>query len=99
MTRLPLEFGARAVAEAKAAAQWYERERVDLRDDFLAEVEQTLERISESPLRYPVLEGDTRRALLDRFPYAIFFRLKKESIRVIAVFHSARDPKRWRRRR
>jgi plasmid stabilization system protein ParE len=40
-----------------------------------------------------------RRALLRRFPYGIFFEIERAEIMIYAVFHGARDPKRWRRRR
>lgn len=38
------------------------------------------------------------RALVHRFPYAIFYRQAAEAIQVIAVTHQARDPRIWRRR-
>jgi plasmid stabilization system protein ParE len=40
-----------------------------------------------------------RRALLRRFPYAIFFEVARTEIIIYAVFHGARDPQSWRRRR
>jgi plasmid stabilization system protein ParE len=41
---------------------------------------------------------DIRRALLKRFPFGIFFRLRSNRIRIVAVMHLSRDPKRWRQR-
>jgi plasmid stabilization system protein ParE len=34
-----------------------------------------------------------RRALLTRFPYAVYFRETEESVQVFAVFHARRDPR------
>jgi plasmid stabilization system protein ParE len=40
-----------------------------------------------------------RRALVRRFPYAIFYEIGSREIVVYGVFHGARDPQAWRRRR
>jgi hypothetical protein len=40
-----------------------------------------------------------RRSLLRRFPYAVFFEASRIEIVVYAVFHCARNPRAWRRRR
>jgi hypothetical protein len=33
-----------------------------------------MEKIAENPSRFRRVHGETRRALLDRFPYAVYFR-------------------------
>jgi hypothetical protein len=40
-----------------------------------------------------------RRALLGRFPYAVYYRLDSDIIDVIACLHTRRSPSRWRTRR
>jgi plasmid stabilization system protein ParE len=99
MTFPPLSVSPQAEREAHRAAQWYEKESAGLGAAFLEVVEQTLEAIEENPLRFPVVYRDVRRALLNRFPYGIFFRLRPTRLRVIAVMHLARHPSRWQTRR
>ncbi len=95
--RLLLEPEAQAdVAEAFA---WYETQRVGLGSEFLAEVARVLERIEQLPESYAVLRGQTRRALVHRFPYAVFYVLDPDVIGVTAVMHGRRDPRRWHERR
>lgn len=48
---------------------------------------------------YQLVDPTMRRALLRRFPYGIFFEVGTTEIVVYAVFHGARDPRSWRRRR
>jgi len=55
-------------------------------------------RVSASPAAFPVIRNGVRRAMLRRFPYAVFFRVLPDLIQVIACFHTNRDPVRWRRR-
>jgi toxin ParE1/3/4 len=58
----------------------------------------TFRRISENPLIYPDVHRGVRRALVRRFPYAVFYRLRGEGVQVIAVLHQARNPPSWKRR-
>ena len=48
---------------------------------------------------YQLVDRKMRRALLRRFPYAVFFEVGEAEILVYAVFHCARDPRSWKRRR
>lgn len=91
--RLVLRSG--TVADIQAAFGWYESQRIGLGSEFLAAVEQTLGSISEHPLRYRVVSGNTRHALVRRFPYRVLYRAVGDEILVIACFHAMRDPETW----
>ena len=54
--------------------------------------------IRRQPEIYPVVCETYRRALMRRFPYAIFFEYEETTVIVYAVFHTSRDPEKWRRR-
>jgi plasmid stabilization system protein ParE len=54
-------------------------------------------RIAETPFAFPRVHGDTRRAVLRRFPYAIYFRILDDDIVILAV-HGRQDPQRWKSR-
>jgi plasmid stabilization system protein ParE len=96
VTRAPL-FRPQAEAEALEARRWYETRRAGLGDEFGAEVDAAVARIVEHPWAFPRVRGETRRAVLTRFPYALYFRLTDDSIVVLAV-HGRQDPSRWHRR-
>ena len=70
-----------------------------LGSEFLAQVALSLESIETAPERYPIVRGTTRRALMRRFPYAVFYILDPHVIAVTAVMHGRRDPRRWQSRR
>jgi plasmid stabilization system protein ParE len=46
----------------------------------------------------PAVHRHVRRALIHRFPYALYFTLAADRIEVVAVLHTRRDPTTWRRR-
>ena len=84
--------------ELAAAANWYEQQRAGLGHEFLDQVLATFRSIAEQPLRYPVIRRNTRRALMGRFPFGVYFRVEEAHIVVLAVMHGSRHPGRWQRR-
>jgi plasmid stabilization system protein ParE len=79
------------------AYKWYEEKVPGLGADFLAVIERALESIQENPARFPVIYRNVHRALMRRFPYGIFYFLEGESIIVLGVMHTARNPEKWRK--
>lgn len=61
-------------------------------------VDATIEAILRTPEMYAVIYENYRRALVRRFPYAVFYELENETVTVYCVFHSSREPEKWRRR-
>jgi len=94
-----LVFRPEAEAELLDARAWYEGERVGLGAIFAAAVETTVTAILQDPLAYPRVKGDIRRAVVRRFPYAVYFRPIDDEIIVLAVMHGRRNPRHWRSRR
>jgi len=87
-----------AEVDLEEAASWYESQRSGLGHDFLDAVLQTLGSIEQSPLSYPVIYRSTHRAVLPRFPFAVFYFVQESEISVISVMHGSRHPARWQHR-
>ena len=47
---------------------------------------------------YPVVHEGYRRSLIRRFPYAVFYESSEATVTIYAVFHTSRDPDKWRQR-
>ena len=62
-----------AEADIADAALWYEERATGLGTEFLRAVDVTLAEIRRMPERFPVIHLQCRRALLRRFPYAVYF--------------------------
>lgn len=94
-----LEFRPEARIEFDDAADWYECQKPGLRSEFVFAVDAALFRIRENHFQFPVIHGTRiRRALVPRFPYAIFFDAEVTRIIVFAIFHTSRNPLIWRGR-
>jgi hypothetical protein len=55
------------------AASWYEQQQRGLGNDFLDEALAVFMRLAETPLGYELIHRSVRRALLRRFPFAVFY--------------------------
>jgi plasmid stabilization system protein ParE len=93
-----LRFHSGARAEFRESALFYEGELSGLGAEFVAEVERTIEFVVAHPNAGSPLWGDFRRSLVRRFPFAVIYRAKDETVYVVAVAHQRRRPNYWRSR-
>ena len=96
---LPVVFRPEADHELLMARRWYDEHRPGLGAQFASEIDDTVERISSNPLAFPLVQGKTRRAIVRRFPFGIYFRMTPAGIVVTAMMHGRRHPLRWQLRR
>ena len=87
-----------AELDIEEAAGWYEMQRKGLGEKFLDEVVGALKKISANPFMYAVVHRNTRRVIIHRFPFAIYYRIEERSLIVVAIMHGSRHPKRWQKR-
>lgn len=85
-----------AEAEIDQATIWYEGQSLRAAARFREAVDHALETISRNPEQYQVVYRQTRRVLLDDYPYALFYLVTESDVTVVSCFHTARDPKLWR---
>jgi toxin ParE1/3/4 len=58
-------------------------------------VDVVLANAQRTPTMFRAVHGRTRRALLRRFPYGVFFVETRDEVVVLAVVHSGRHPRVW----
>ena len=87
-----------ATQEADEAASWYEDQFPGLGVEFLLELDAALGRVRDNPHMYQPVYEDARRVLVRRFPYAVYFIVETDTVRVIAILHQATNPDVWQSR-
>jgi len=94
---MEFELSLRPEAEADLTSSYgfYQDCRLGLGSDFLLCVEECQERIRRNPFQFPQVYKHIYRALIHRFPYAVFFVVAEQQVIVLAVMHASRHPKRW----
>lgn len=87
-----------AEAELIQAIQFYEERVPRLGVEFLEATDRAISLIVEAPDRWRIVEADVRRYLMPRFPYAIYYRVLADQLRILAFKHHRRHPEYWRYR-
>ena len=72
----------------------YEEQHVGLGDEFLNELEIAYRKIANNPHHYGFIDENKilRDYLIRRFPYLIVYRIKDDTIEIIAVHHARKHP-------
>ena len=96
---LPVVYGRRVGPSLAGAHGWYEAQRAGLGEEFLAAVDASFDAIEMYPQMFAPVHGVVRRAIVSRFPYAVFYRVELRQTLVLNVLHTASDPRSWPRAR
>lgn len=87
-----------ARADIADAVAWYRERSPESADRLRTELESVYASLVEYPEMYPIVYRRFRRALLRKFPFAVFFVIEPDSVLIVAVTHQARDENAWKRR-
>jgi plasmid stabilization system protein ParE len=90
-----LVFRFKARLDIAEAYDWYATSGTGLGDEFVQTVDQTLTAIRDNPYLYQKVRGQTRRAVLQRFPYGLFYLVSNDEIVITRCLHHRRNPTRW----
>ena len=71
------------------AYAWYEERRFGLGEEFLSSIDACVQFICRNPEIYEVVYKSYRRALVRRFPYAVFYDFSDGQVTVYCIFHTA----------
>jgi len=86
-----------AELDMSEAAFWYEQQQRGLGQEFLEETLAVLKRLGETPLACELIYRSARRALLRRFPFAVFYTFEENAVLIVGVLHGSRHPRHWMR--
>lgn len=94
----PVVYHPFALEELVQASEYYELKVKGLGERLLDEIETAVNDVTTAPDRWPYFLLNTRRRLLDRFPYMIVYLEDPERIFILAVMHQRRRPGYWKKR-
>lgn len=94
-----VEFNSEAEYELEVAFGYYEAQAPGVGDQFLAEVNRTLELLSTHPEVGVIVPPNLRRLVLRRFPFVLYYNWDQERLRIQVVAHQQRRLGYWRTRR
>jgi toxin ParE1/3/4 len=91
-------FHPEAVAELNDGVDYFEQASAGLGNEFMTEIERSLQQIKSFPEASPLIRNDIRRKVLKKFPFSILYNFNADRISILAVMHHRRRPFYWRKR-
>jgi len=98
MNRKDFRIHWQAQEEINEAFDWYFRRNPTAAEAFLTEIGKSLQQIQAHPQLYPSFTKNTRRRVLEGFPYSVIYQEKDGMILAVAVAHAKRRAGYWRDR-
>ncbi len=95
MEEVRLKFHPDISQEIKKSYKWYQKQAIGLGDDFLDELEDAYQVISQLPGTWPLFQKGFRRYLLAHFPFSVIYREHDGFIYIVAIMHNSRKPGYW----
>lgn len=95
MNVLILETAEREIEEA---VDYYNEQLPGLGFEFAIELKEAIARIVDFPDAWIPFSKNSRKCLINRYPYAILYQVEDETILIHAVMHLKRDPLSWQKR-
>ena len=93
-----IDFLDSAVAEFTETIAYYNFQSEGLGYAFATEVKRAMERILQYPEAWPALSKRTRRCRTNRFPYALIYQIRSDSILIVTVQNLRKHPDSWKSR-
>ncbi len=88
----------RAQTELIEAGKYYSARNPKIGGEFLDAIDAAASTVGKDPQRNREIEPGVRRYLLPRFPYALYYEILPDRVRILAVKHHSRDESYWRGR-
>jgi len=85
--------------EVREAYDFYEGRSPGLGRRFSLAVAEAIEKVIESPLTWPAIDGETRKCAARKFKYGVLYRVEADEIVVVALMDLRRRPGYWKHRR
>lgn len=71
-------YASGVLEEVSESANYYEEEVQGLGKAFVGKAQLAVEEIKSNPLMYRIIQGDIRRHLLARFPFAVIYTIQNQ---------------------
>jgi plasmid stabilization system protein ParE len=88
-----------AELDIRDSVNYYSNTEEGLDRKYLKVINHAFLLISENPLSFPIIKHNIRRFAIKKFPFNIFYVFENNTVYILAVFHTKRNPKVWKTRK
>lgn len=93
-----IQLSEEAEMEVLEAFLFYENKVQNLGIAFEEEVDHAIKEIVKNPFLFQIKHKNCRVHFLKKFPFGIHYFIQENDIKIIAIFHTSRNPIRWKLR-
>lgn len=90
-----IEISDEAEIDLDESYQCYSEKSLKVAYSFYKQINLSLNDIKQHPGFFPIVYKNVRKYIIKKFPFVIYYQLIDSVIRVIALFHTSRDPEIW----
>jgi plasmid stabilization system protein ParE len=78
--------------------EYYFEDSPIVADAFFQRINDSFESIKKTPFSFPEVYKSIRKFIVKKFPFVIYFQVEEYTVKVIAIFHTSRNPEVWKER-
>jgi toxin ParE1/3/4 len=97
-TKFSIEISDEAEIDFDKSYEYYFEESPKVADAFFKRINISLEDIKQNPFTFPIAYKEVRKYLVRKFPFVIYYQIDNSAIKVVAIFHTSRNPEIWNER-
>ena len=71
--------------DIREAMEWYKNQNINLPEKFLEKIDESLVKIQKNPQHYQKRYKEIRQAIVDRFPYTIYYFIEEELKLIVVI--------------
>lgn len=92
-----IKFSENSILDLIKIQEYYDKIVFGLGKKFISKLDEVVIHLKSNPKIYPIVKNKIRKALMNEFPYAIFFTILNSSkeIIIVAIIHTSRNPNYW----
>jgi plasmid stabilization system protein ParE len=77
--------------DIEEAALWYNRRDPDIAERLINDVQKAMRMAAIDPFRFPISFREYRKIRIQGFRYSLYFKVRGDTVRILALVHGARD--------
>ena len=93
-----LQIRVLAKNDIQEIVEYYDRVSPKITDHFLEDLYTDLELLQSNPGLFQLKYRETRVRYMKKFPFGVHYMVKEDTVIVLAVLHTSRNPKIWEKR-
>jgi len=87
-----LKITEEAFRDINMAFEYYENKQKNLGNQFFLDLAENIKYLIKNPEIFRIRKKDLREVVLNKFPYVVVFRIRKNVVVILAVFNTKQNP-------